>query len=136
MIPIYSQEQNQFNPQQVTDFQERVMSACQKLNVLDIEYFLSYVADDINYSFGKVAEGIGKASVKTALDYLLTGVLGMYPTFNYFFQTANTVVAETEITFTKRDSSEIILSGVVFIKMEKGLIKVMKIFMDFAPVCR
>lgn len=90
--------------------------------------------DDVTYTFWKKISGIGKVNVKLYLYFLLAGVVEIHHEFYYVFETGNTVVLETEITCTKKDGKKAFFAGVIFFKMEEGLIKVMKMFMDFRSI--
>jgi ketosteroid isomerase-like protein len=111
----------------------QVLEAYKKLDALDIEGFLSYMQEDITYTFGKKFNSNGKVDIKLYLNQLLSEVVEIHHEFHYIFETGNTLVLETEITCTKKDGKEDFFAGVIFLKLEEGLIKVIKMFMDFTP---
>jgi hypothetical protein len=109
----------------------QVYSAYQKLDALDIEGFVSYMMDELTFTLGKKAEGIGKIQLKIALNRLLSRVVKINHEFYTVYETGKRVVSETQITCRKTNGSRTSFSGVIFLKMEKGGIMVMKLYMDF-----
>jgi hypothetical protein len=111
----------------------RMLEAYQKLDALDIGGFVSYMKDDITYTFWKQSNGAGKTDMEMALQHLLTGVERIHHKFNCVYETGHGIVSETQITCTKVNSSQVYVSGLICLKMEEGFIKVMKVFIDFTP---
>lgn len=112
----------------------RVFRAYQTIDALNIEGFVFYMTNDITFTFGKKSEGIGKTQLKIALYRLLSGLIEIHHEFYSVYETGNRVVSETLITCTKTNGSQTSISGVIFLKMERGFIKEMKVFMDLTPI--
>jgi hypothetical protein len=118
-------------PLQAEQNTAQVFRAYQKLDALDIEGFVSYLTDEITFTLGKEAEGIGKIQLKIALNRLFYGVVKISHEFYTVYETGNMVVSETLITCRKTNGSQTSFSGVIFLKMERERIMVMKLYMDF-----
>jgi predicted component of viral defense system (DUF524 family) len=111
-----------------------VFRAYQKLHAVDTEGLLSYIMDEITCTFLKKAEGIGKSGLKIALYHLLSGVVEIRHEFYAAYETANRVVLAAKISCTKTNGSKSSVWGLIFFKMERVFIKVMKVFMDITPL--
>jgi hypothetical protein len=119
---------------QVGNIKECMTQAYKKLDAFDTDGFLAYMADDITYHLGKLSYGKGKPNIEIALKQLHAGVIAMQHYFLSAYQTGNTLLVEVKVIYTKKNNREVTLTGIISLKIEKGLIQVIKIFMDFAPL--
>ncbi|MDO1449710.1 nuclear transport factor 2 family protein [Rhodocytophaga aerolata] len=119
---------------QSLDLQQVLTDTYKKLNALDIAEFTSYLADDIEYTLGCIAKGKYKQNLIETLRQLFAQVTAIKYEILHSYQSGNSVVVEMEVTYERIDQSDIIISGVIFLKIEDELVNVLKVYKDFTPL--
>lgn len=99
-----------------------------------VKDFMKYFSNDAVLSFSNVTPAIGKASIQNMLGGLLRSVNGVSHDIKHIWEQDDTVIIECAITFIRKDNRKVVLNSSQFYKIEDGLIKEQRYYIDITPV--
>ena len=101
---------------------------------MDAEGFARFLTEDGTFRFGSAPPVTGRESVKAAVGGFFASIAALRHTLQRVITQANTIVVEGEVTYKRRDGSEITLPFCDVFEVSGGLISAYLIYMDIGPL--
>ena len=104
------------------------------IDSLDSAAFVSYLTDGAVFRFGSAPPVRGRAAIQAAVDGFFGTIAGCSHTIARTVCDDSTVICEGEVTYRRRDGSEITLPFADVLEYADDLIDQYKIYIDIAPL--
>ncbi|WP_062436033.1 nuclear transport factor 2 family protein [Herbidospora daliensis] len=105
------------------------------VDAFDPDEFVKLLAEDATMRFGNAAPGQGREAIAAALRGFFSTIAGLRHRIVRTWTTGADTVAETEVTYTRLDDSEVDVVAVsIWTRGDDGLITDYRVFVDLAPL--
>lgn len=100
----------------------------------DAAAFVGYLTEDAVFRFGSAPPVRGRAAIRAAVDGFFGTIAGCSHTVQRSISLDSALVCEGEVTYRRRDGSEITLPFADIFEYEGDRISQYKIYMDISPL--
>lgn len=96
--------------------------------------FAAHLADDVRFRFGNADPVHGRDAVRDVWAGFCETVDGVSHEIVEQFESGNATIAESNVTYTKKDGSTVTVPVVTIYRADGDLIDVYRVFVDLAPL--
>jgi len=96
--------------------------------------FLACIAPEASFRFGSAPEVEGHDGIRTAVEGFFRSIAALSHRVDRAIADGETLVCEGEVTYTRRDGSEVTLPFANILDLADGLISRYRIYIDIAPL--
>lgn len=96
--------------------------------------FVGFMTEDARWTFGNAETVVGREDIRKATDGFLTQIESLSHEITGLWEQGDTAIAEFMVTYTRRDGKVVRVPAANIFRIEDGLIKDFRIYMDVAPV--
>ena len=104
------------------------------IDAMDTEGFLGFIAPHGEFRFGSAPPVRGHESIREAVGGFFSSIAAVSHDLQRLVADGNTVVCEGEVTYTRHDSSAVMLPFCNVFETDGGLISLYRIYIDIAPL--
>ena len=104
------------------------------IDSMDPDAFTRHLADDVRFTFGNTDTVVGRDNVRDVWAGFCDGIDGVSHEVVEEFGQGSATIAESTVTYTRKDGSTISLPVVTIYRGAGDLIEDYRIFMDVAPL--
>ena len=101
---------------------------------MDTEAFLDFLADDALFRFGSEQAVTGKEAIRETIDGFFASIKGLRHEILETWFEAGTVICQGEVTYTRKDDSDITIPFVNILRMGGNRIREYLIYIDIKPL--
>jgi len=106
----------------------------QSIDALDIDKFNSFLADNVTFQLGNIEPAMGKSAVGEMVGGFFGGVGGMRHEIYEIWEHPNTIICQGNVTYIRKDSSELSVPFANILRLEKDLVKDYRIYVDISDL--
>ncbi len=114
--------------------QEWVKGLLKSIDEMDAEKFCGYLTENASFKFGNADAVIGRKNIKDAVAGFFTTINGMKHTISDIVESGQSLVCRGDVTYAKKDGSEVSVPFVNFFKMDGDLVSDYQIYIDISPL--
>ena len=114
--------------------QEWLKGLFQSIDAMDAEKFGGHLAENGSFKLGNAAAVTGRSSIKEAVGGFFSTIEGLKHTVSESFENGNTLTCRGEVTYTKKDKSEVTVPFANFFVMEGDLAVDYQVYIDISPL--
>jgi ketosteroid isomerase-like protein len=96
--------------------------------------FVAHLADDVDFRFGNADPVNGRAAVRAVWAGFCETVDGVRHDLLTQWDTGDAVIAESDVTYTRKDGSQVTVPVVTIYRPADDLIEDYRVFIDLAPL--
>ena len=101
---------------------------------MDTEAFLDFLEDDALFRFGSEEAVTGKEAIRETIEGFFASIKGLrHEILETWFETG-TVICQGEVTYTRKDDSDITIPFVNILRMGGNRIREYLIYIDIKPL--
>ena len=104
------------------------------IDAMDTEGFLGFIAPGAEFRFGSTPPVQGHDAIRAAVEGFFSSFAALSHKLQRLVADGDTVVCEGEVTYTRRDGSEITLPFCNVFETDDGLISLYRLYIDVAPL--
>jgi ketosteroid isomerase-like protein len=104
------------------------------IDSMDPDRFADHLAEDVRFRFGNADPVHGRAAVRDVWASFCEGIDGVRHDPVAQWEEGDAVIAEAEVTYTRKDGSRVSLPVVTIYRSSGELIEDYRVFMDVAPL--
>lgn len=104
------------------------------IDEMDTEGFVSFLADDVAFRFGNAPAVTGRSAVKEAVAGFFGTIAGLEHSIQNTWTEKDDVVVQGEVTYTRKDESQIAIPFMNHFGMDGDLVSSYQIYIDLAPL--
>ena len=104
------------------------------IDARDTDGFLRHLTPDARFRFGSAPAVTGQDAVREAVDGFFSTIAGLSHRLDRWLEQDGCLVCEGEVTYTRKDGSDIALPFVDVFELDGELIRDYKIYMDIGPL--
>ena len=104
------------------------------IDAMDTKKFLTFLTDDASFNFGNADAAVGKEAIKKAVSDFFGLINGLRHSILNTWEVDDAIICHGEVTYTKKDDSEITLPFVNIFKMKENKIKNYSVYIDIGPL--
>ncbi len=112
----------------------RLKAAYEAVDALDLDNYLPFLAEDVQFTFGNNPTATGRDAVREALVPFFAGLKKITHASKHTFVDGDTYVLEVGVTYTTKDDALVTVPATTIVKMAEGLQQEVRIFVDLAPL--
>jgi ketosteroid isomerase-like protein len=101
---------------------------------MDARAFAAHLTDDALFRFGSQPPARGRAAAQAAVEAFFGMIAGLRHELHAEWRAPDSVVVEGQVTYRRRDRSEIVLPFADVLDLEGDKVARYKIYMDAAPL--
>lgn len=113
---------------------EWVQKLFQNIDTLDIDKFNSYLSDDVTFQLGNIDPVKGKSAVGEMVGGFFGSVGGMRHEIYEIWEHPGTVICQGNVTYIRKDSSELSVPFANILRLEKDLVMDYQIYVDISAL--
>ena len=114
---------------------EQITTLFKVIDQMDCEKFVSFLCEeDSEFKFGNAASVKGRAEIKNAVSGFFSSIHGLSHNIKQVWNVDDTVIVKGEVTYTRKDKTQVTIPFMNLLELNKGLIKNYQIFIDVAPL--
>ncbi len=106
----------------------------ERVDAMDVEGFLTFLADDARLRFGNGPAIAGKEQIGQAIGEFLGSIKALRHKILHIWSDPQAIVCQGEVSYTRRDESQISIPFVNIWEVQAELIKDYLIYIDLAPL--
>jgi len=106
----------------------------QAIDAMDAEKFVSFLADDGVFRFGNGPATEGREAIREAVAQFFGSVHALRHRLLGVWSLPDVVFCEGEVTYTRKDRSEVTLPFFNVFKMQDGKVREYSIYADVTPL--
>lgn len=106
----------------------------QAIDAMDAEKFVSFLADDGAFRFGNGPAAEGREAIRQAVAQFFGSVHALRHRLLGVWSLPDVVFCEGEVTYTRKDRSEVTLPFFNVFKMQDGKVREYSIYADVTPL--
>jgi len=110
------------------------MELFQAIDNFDTDSFSSFLADDVTFRLGNLDPASGKGSVSEMVGGFFNNLNGINHEIIEMWEYPNAVICQGEVTYTRKDSSELHVPFANILKLEDDLIKEYQVYVDISQL--
>jgi ketosteroid isomerase-like protein len=96
--------------------------------------FAAHLADDVDFRFGNADPVHGRAAVRAVWAGFCETVDGVRHDLVAQWDTGDAVIAESDVTYTRKDGGQVTVPVVTIYRPADGLIEDYRVFIDLVPL--
>ena len=100
---------------------------------LDVEGFVSHLAEDVRFRFGNAPATTGRDAVREGLTQFFGAISGMKHHFREVWESGDDTVLMLDVDYTRLDGDVVRIPCVTRVHRGNGLADAMQIFIDVSP---
>jgi ketosteroid isomerase-like protein len=104
------------------------------IDAMDAEGFVGFLAPDAVFRFGSAPPVGGRAAIREAVGGFFDSIGGLRHELHRFLAGDECVFCDGEVTYTRRDGSQVTLPFADVFESRDGLITLYGIYIDIAPL--
>ncbi|MBI2135411.1 nuclear transport factor 2 family protein [Candidatus Woesearchaeota archaeon] len=104
------------------------------IDAMDTEKFLGFLTDDASFKFGNADAAVGKEAIKKAVSDFFGLIKGLSHKIINTWEVEDAVICHGEVTYTKKDDSEITLPFANIFRMKGDKISDYSVYIDIGPL--
>jgi len=104
------------------------------IDAQDTPKFLSYLSPDVRFQFGNWPAAIGKDATAEAVDGFFGTIVALSHDLHNIFLVEDHAIARGEVTYTRKDSTQVTLPFTNVYGINDGKIHDYQIYMDINPL--
>jgi ketosteroid isomerase-like protein len=104
------------------------------IDSMDPDRFAEHLADDVRFRFGNADPVHGRAAVRDVWAAFCETVDGVRHDPVEQWEAGDAVIAESDVTYTRKDGSEVTVPVVTIYRSSGALIDDYRVFIDLAPL--
>lgn len=104
------------------------------VDAMDAQGFSRYFTDDARFRFGNAPTLTGRAAIASSIKDFFSGLQGLRHEINDVWEQDDVVVSEVEVTYTRKDGSEVHLPAATIARCKDDLMRDYRIYMDVNPL--
>jgi ketosteroid isomerase-like protein len=104
------------------------------IDAMDPDKFVAHLTPDVTFRFGNADPVTGPAAVKEAVAGFFATIDGMTHHIRNVFEAGDTVVAQIDVEYRRKDGKAVTLPNADILVYEGGLVRDWQIYIDVAPV--
>jgi ketosteroid isomerase-like protein len=101
---------------------------------LDAESFVALLTEDVQFRLGSNPLITGRASVFQMITTFFSTIQGLQHHLIKAWEDETTVIFEAEVTYTRKDGSQVTIPYVDVLELESTQVKDYKIYIDLTPL--
>lgn len=109
---------------------ERIQQLFHAIDKKDVDSFVSFLADDCRFAFGNNPAAEGKDATKETVSGFFSAIKGLTHSDLEFFEDKNAVIVKGNVTYTRRDDSQLTVPFCNVFRIENDLITEYLIYVD------
>lgn len=114
--------------------QEWVKGLLKSIDDMDAEKFCGFLTENARFKFGNADAVMGREKIKEAVAGFFSTIDGMQHTVSDIVESGQSLVCRGDVTYTKKDGSEVSVPFVNFFKMDGDLVSDYQIYIDVSPL--
>jgi ketosteroid isomerase-like protein len=111
-----------------------VQQLFQAIDAMDAEKFVTFLADDGVFRFGNFPAAKGREAAREAVAQFFGSIHAVRHRLLGVWSLPDVVFCEGEVTYTRKDRSEITLPFFNLLKMQDGKVREYSIYADVTPL--
>jgi ketosteroid isomerase-like protein len=104
------------------------------IDSMDPDRFVQHLSDDVVMRFGNADPVEGKAAVRETWAGFCDGIAGVHHDLVELWDTGSATIAESHVTYTRKDGSTVTVPVVTIYRAKGDLIDDYRVFIDLAPL--
>jgi hypothetical protein len=104
------------------------------IDSMEPDRFAAHLANDVSFRFGNAEPVHGRDNVRDAWASFCETVDGVSHELVEQFEAGNAVIAESNVTYTRRDGDKVTVPAVTIYRSSGALIDDYRVFIDLAPL--
>jgi hypothetical protein len=104
------------------------------IDEMDTDKFLSFLDEGCKFKFGNAPEATGKEEIKKAVTDFFGLIDGLKHNILKTWEFEGTIICQGEVTYTKKNDSQVTLPFANIFEMENNLVKNYMVYADIGPV--
>ncbi len=101
---------------------------------MDTEAFLDFLEDDALFRFGSEQTITGKEAIRETIEAFFASIKGLRHEILETWFEAGTVICQGEVTYTRKDDSDVTIPFVNILRMGSNRIREYLIYIDIKPL--
>ena len=114
--------------------EELVNDLFQSVDSLDTAKFISFLTDDVTFRLGNAEAASGKGTVEAMVGGFFGSISGMRHEIFEIWEHPNTVICQGNVTYIRKDSSELSVPFANILKLDNDLIKEYLVYVDISEL--
>ena len=106
----------------------------ERVDAMDIDGFLIFLADDARLRFGNGPAITGKQQIGQAIGEFFGSIKALRHKILHTWSDPQAIVCQGEVTYTRTDNTRVTIPFVNIWRVQAGLIKDYLIYIDLAPL--
>ena len=104
------------------------------IDSMEPDRFAAHLADDVSFRFGNADAVHGRDAVRDVWAGFCETVDGVRHEIVEQFESGDATIAESNVTYTKKDGAQVTVPVVTIYRENGGLIADYRVFIDLAPL--
>ncbi len=113
---------------------EQVNILFKVIDEMDCEKFAAFLHENGEFEFGNAATVKGRAEIKKAVSQFFSSIHGLRHNLKEVWNVDNSIIVNGEVTYTRKNKTQITIPFMNLLKMNNGLIENYQIFIDISPL--
>lgn len=113
---------------------EQINSLFKVIDEMDCEKFAAFLDENGEFKFGNASTVKGRAEIKKAVSQFFNSIHGLQHNIKQIWSVDSCVIVNGEVTYTRKNKTQITIPFMNLLEMNNGLIKNYQIFIDISPL--
>lgn len=109
---------------------EQIDSLFKVIDEMDCEKFATFLCENGEFKFGNAQSVKGRAEIKKAVSQFFNSIHGLQHKIKQVWSVDNSVIVNGEVTYTRKNKTQLTVPFMNLLEMKKGLIENYQIFID------
>ncbi len=114
--------------------EEWIRELFSSIDKLDIKKFTSFLTEDVTFRLGNAEAVSGKGTVEAMVGGFFGSINGMRHEIFEIWEHPNTIICHGNVTYIRKDSSELSVPFANILKLENDLIKEYLVYIDISQL--
>ncbi|MCP4705317.1 MAG: nuclear transport factor 2 family protein [candidate division Zixibacteria bacterium] len=114
--------------------EKMVQELFKTIDNLDTKKFVSFLTDDAIFRLGNAEAATGKGTVETMVSGFFDSINGMRHEIYEVWEHPNTVICQGNVTYIRKDSTELSVPFANILRLENDLIKEYLVYVDISEL--